>query len=70
MVDAGIIPATVGKRPIVEFWAQLYDQLAVHSQVPLRSDGQIAWALRKDAPGIMKVIDDFVVKHRAGHVVR
>ena len=66
MVDAGIIPATVGKRPIAEFWAQLYDQLAVHSQVPLRSDGQIAWALRKDAPKIKKVIDDFVVKHRAG----
>ena len=66
MVDAGIIPATVGKRPIAEFWAQLYDQLAVHSQVPLRSDGQIAWALRKDAPQIKKVIDDFVVKHRAG----
>ncbi len=66
MVDAGLIPATVGNRPIAEFWAQLYDQLAVHSQVPLRSDGQIAWALRKDAPQIKKVIDDFVVKHRAG----
>jgi membrane-bound lytic murein transglycosylase MltF len=44
MVDAGIIPATVGKRPIAEFWGQLYDQLVVHSQVPLRSDGEIAWA--------------------------
>ena len=32
----------------------------------LRSDGQIAWALRKDAPQIKKVIDGFVVKHRAG----
>ena len=38
----------------------------MHSQVALRSDGQIAWALRKDAPQIKKVIDDFVVKHRAG----
>ena len=66
MVDAGIIPATVSKRPIAEFWAQLYDRLAVQSQVPLRSDGQIAWALRKDTPMIKKVVDDFVVKHRAG----
>jgi membrane-bound lytic murein transglycosylase MltF len=66
MVDAGIIPATVGKRPIAEFWAQLYDGIAVHSAVPLRSDGQIAWALRKDTPKIKKVIDDFVMKHRAG----
>jgi membrane-bound lytic murein transglycosylase MltF len=66
MVDAGIIPATVSKRPVAEFWAQLYDQLVVHSQVALRSDGQIAWALRKDAPQIKKIIDGFVVKHRAG----
>lgn len=66
MVDAGIIPATVGKRPVAEFWAQFYDGLVVHSQVPLRSDGQIAWALRKGAPKIKKVVDEFVVKHRAG----
>jgi membrane-bound lytic murein transglycosylase MltF len=66
MVDAGIIPATVSKRPIAEFWAQLYDQLVVHSQVALRSDGQISWALRKNTPQIRKIIDDFVVEHRAG----
>jgi membrane-bound lytic murein transglycosylase MltF len=68
MVDAGILPATVGKRPIAEFWAQIYDQLDVHSQVPLRSDGEIAWALRKDAPRLKQVIDEFVAKHRAGTV--
>ena len=66
MVDAGIIPATVSKRPVAEFWAQLYDQLIVHSQVALRSDGQIAWALRKDTPQIRAIINDFVEKHRAG----
>jgi membrane-bound lytic murein transglycosylase MltF len=66
MVDAGIIPATVGKRPIAEFWAKIYDRLAVHAQVPLRSDGEIAWALRKDAPQLSRVVDEFVTKHRAG----
>jgi membrane-bound lytic murein transglycosylase MltF len=66
MVDAGIIPATVGKGPAVEFWAQIYDQLTVHSQVPLRSDGQIAWALRKGTPQLKQVVDAFVVEHRAG----
>jgi membrane-bound lytic murein transglycosylase MltF len=66
MVDAGIIPATVSMRPVAEFWVQLYDQIVVHSQVALRSDGQIAWALRKDTPQIKKVVDDFVIKHRAG----
>jgi membrane-bound lytic murein transglycosylase MltF len=66
MVDAGIIPATVGKQPTAEFWAQLYDQVRVHSAVALRSDGQIAWALRKNAPELTKIVNDFVAKHRAG----
>lgn len=66
MVDAGIIPATVSKRPVAEFWVKLYDQLVVHPHVALRSDGQIAWALRKGTPQIRKIIDDFVIKHRAG----
>lgn len=66
MVDAGIIPATVCQRPVAEFWAQLYDRLVVHTHVALRSDGQIAWALRKNTPQIKQIIDDFVVSHRAG----
>ena len=36
--------------------------------MPLRSDGEIAWALRKDAPRLKQVIDEFVAKHRAGTV--
>jgi membrane-bound lytic murein transglycosylase MltF len=66
MVDAGIIPATVGQLPVAEFWAQLYDGLVVDSQVALRSDAEIAWALRKDTPQIKKVLDKFVAEHRAG----
>jgi membrane-bound lytic murein transglycosylase MltF len=66
MVDAGIIPATVSQLPVAEFWAQLYAGLVVDSRVALRSDAEIAWALRKDAPQIKKIIDKFVAEHRAG----
>ncbi len=66
MVDAGVLPATVAKQPIAKFWAQLYDNLVVHEAVALRSDGQIAWALRKDAPKLKEIANKFVVKHRAG----
>jgi membrane-bound lytic murein transglycosylase MltF len=66
MVDAGILPATVAKLQIAEFWAQLYDQVRVHPEVALRSDGQIAWALRKNTPQLKGIVDKFVVKHRAG----
>jgi membrane-bound lytic murein transglycosylase MltF len=66
MVDAGIVPATVSQLPVAEFWAQLYGGLVVDSRVVLRSDAEIAWALRKDAPQIKKIIDKFVAEHRAG----
>ncbi len=66
MVDAGIVPATVSQLPVAEFWAQLYGGLVVDSRVALRSDAEIAWALRKDAPQIKKIIDKFVAEHRAG----
>jgi membrane-bound lytic murein transglycosylase MltF len=66
MVDAGIIPATVSQLPVAAFWAQLYGGLVVDSRVALRSDAEIAWALRKDAPQIKKIIDKFVAEHRAG----
>lgn len=66
MVDAGIIPATVTKLPVATFWAQLFDSLTVHDSVPLRSDGELAWALRKNTPALKGMVDRFIKSHRAG----
>ncbi|MEZ5564478.1 MAG: lytic transglycosylase F [Gammaproteobacteria bacterium] len=66
MVDAGIVPATVGKRPVADFWVGIYDQLTVHPEAPLRTDGTVAWAIRKDAPQLEEVVNSFVKTHRAG----
>lgn len=66
MVDAGILPATVAQRPVAEFWAQLYDRLEVQGAAPLRSDGEIGWALRKNTPQLRAIVDKFVAGHRAG----
>jgi membrane-bound lytic murein transglycosylase MltF len=66
MVDAGVFPATVVKAPYARFWAQIYDHLNVHEDLALRTDGAVAWALRKDAPQLKKVVDEFVRDHRIG----
>ncbi len=66
MADAGIIPFTVAKDFIATFWAQLYDQVQVHPELAIRTDGELAWALREGAPEFKKVVDDFVRTHRAG----
>lgn len=66
MVDAGIIPATVASLPIASFWSRLYDSLTVHEAVPLRTDGELAWALRKGTPALLRQVNAFVATHRAG----
>jgi len=66
MVDAGIIPATVTNQPFASFWSQLYDSLTVHDAAPLRTDGELAWALRKNSPTLMTLVNDFIGKHRVG----
>jgi membrane-bound lytic murein transglycosylase MltF len=68
MVDAGIVPATVSKLPVATFWSQLYDSLTVHESVPLRADGELAWALRKNTPVLMRQVNAFIEGHRAGTV--
>ena len=66
MVDAGIVPATVTKLPVGKFWSQLYDSLTVHESVPLRSDGVLAWAIRKNTPALKGMVNGFIKTHRAG----
>ena len=66
MVDAGIVPATVTNLPVAKFWSQLYDSLTIHEAVPLRSDGEMAWALRRNMPALMVLVNDFIKDHRVG----
>ncbi|HKP30303.1 MAG TPA: transporter substrate-binding domain-containing protein [Gemmatimonadales bacterium] len=66
MVDGGIVPATVTNLPFAKFWGQLYDSLTVHDAAPLRTDGELAWALRKNTPALMVLVNDFIEDHRVG----
>ncbi|MBO0799972.1 MAG: lytic transglycosylase F, partial [Blastocatellia bacterium] len=65
-VDAGIIPITVVDSHIAKFWSQIYDRVIVHDDLALREGGRIAWAMRKNTPEFMRILDEFVRTHRAG----
>jgi len=68
MVDAGIFTITVVKEPYAKYWAQLYRRLAVHGDLALRTDGETAWAMRKNTPALRQLVDAFVRGHRVGTV--
>jgi membrane-bound lytic murein transglycosylase MltF len=66
MVNAGLIPATVTFSQRAEFWSQVFPHLVVHQKAVLASDGQLAWATRKDSPKLKQLLDEFVEGHRLG----
>jgi membrane-bound lytic murein transglycosylase MltF len=66
MVDADIVPITVVKDITARLWAELYDQIAVREDRTLRADGQMAMAVRKNAPDFLSIVNEFVRTHRAG----
>jgi membrane-bound lytic murein transglycosylase MltF len=66
MVDADILPITVVKDMTARLWAQFYDHITVHEDLALRTDGQLAFAVRKNAPEFLSIVNEFVRTHRAG----
>ncbi len=66
MVDAGIIGVTIIDDHIANFWTRLYDRAKAREDLVVRSGGQIAWAIRQNAPELKSVVNEFVKTRRAG----
>jgi membrane-bound lytic murein transglycosylase MltF len=59
MLNAGVIEAIVVDSHKMDFWEQIFDEIKVHRDLRVHSGNQIAWAIRKDSPGLMKSITAF-----------
>jgi membrane-bound lytic murein transglycosylase MltF len=59
MLNAGVIKAIIVDSHKADFWEKVYPGIKVHRDLPLRSGNQIAWAIRKDSPGLMASITAF-----------
>jgi len=59
MVNAGVIKAIVVDSHKAAFWEQVFDKIKVHGELSVHSGNQIAWAIRKNSPGLMKSITAF-----------
>ena len=66
MVNAGLIETTVVDSYLARFWEQVFPNLRLHPELVLRSNSEIAWAMRKDAPKLKATLDEFVAKNQAG----
>lgn len=66
MVQAGLIEATVADDHMLDLWVKIFPGIRVHTAVPLRSDGEIAWAFRRNSPVLAARIDAFVATAKIG----
>jgi membrane-bound lytic murein transglycosylase MltF len=65
MVNAGLVPATVVDSHIANAWEKVFDQLHVQP-VALQTGGATAWAVRKNAPKLLEMVNAFVAANPKG----
>jgi membrane-bound lytic murein transglycosylase MltF len=66
MQSAGLIPVLVVDSHKAEFWKQIFPRLVLHPEVAVRTEGEIAWAIRKNSPKLKAELDAFSAAHGKG----
>ncbi len=66
MVDAGILPYTVADRHVAELWSAALTNMVLCPQARLSEGGRIAWAVRKNAPKLKAVLDEYAATIKKG----
>jgi membrane-bound lytic murein transglycosylase MltF len=65
MVNAGLVPMTVGEDKVAQYWAQVLPNLKVHSNLAV-AESPLAWAVQPNTPQLKSVVDEFIRDHKIG----
>lgn len=60
LVNAGFAPYAVADSHLAAAWERVLPDIVVEADAAVAEDGDIAWAVRPDAPGLKAVLDEFV----------
>lgn len=66
MVAAGVADHAVADEYLAGFWARVLPDLTVHDDIVLRSEAEIAFAVRPESRALKAELDEFLETHRAG----
>lgn len=66
MLNADLIEYMVIDSHKGELWAQIFDNIKLHPDIKLRTEGKIAWAMRKNSPKLAKEVNEFIRDHKQG----
>ncbi len=66
MVNADVLHFTIVDKYKAMIWSTIFTDIKVHEDIAVATDGQIAWAIRKNSPQLMKELNAFIAAHRVG----
>jgi membrane-bound lytic murein transglycosylase MltF len=66
MVNAGLIPATVGFKARSELWAKVLPNIELHPDMIVASGVDTGWVVRKNNPKLKELLNEFVEINREG----
>jgi membrane-bound lytic murein transglycosylase MltF len=66
MVNSGLLPATVTTSQKADFWVKVFDHITAHPDIPIATQGQVGWAMRKGNTQFKALVDEFVQTHGLG----
>ncbi len=66
MVNAGILPATVTLKERADLWASVFPGITPQPKLVVGTEGDLAFAMRKNNPQLKQLVDEFVKTRAAG----
>lgn len=66
MVNADLLGYTIVDQYMATIWSTIFTDIKVRDDIAISTDGQIAWAVRKNSPQMMKELNVFVAAHKVG----
>jgi membrane-bound lytic murein transglycosylase MltF len=66
LVRSGALQTIIMDEHKAEFWAEIIEGITLHTDAPVRENGQIAYAVRKTAPKLKTELNEFVQKAKKG----
>jgi membrane-bound lytic murein transglycosylase MltF len=66
MLNAGLVKLVVVDEHVGNFWKQIFPNITIHPDVKLRTQGDVAWVIRKDSPQLKQELNAFIKTHGKG----
>jgi membrane-bound lytic murein transglycosylase MltF len=66
MVNAGLVGITAADDLIAGFWGKVFDRITVRNDLSIADGDKIGWAVQKNSPQFLSLINEFVKDHKVG----